>query len=180
FTIVFVLATASVFGVIGTLRINEQVLQRVGGVITIIMGAAFIGLIPALQRDTRFAPRQISSLAGAPLLGGVFALGWTPCLGPTLAGVLSVAAGTEGATAARGVTLIVAYCLGLGLPFVVLAFGSSSAMRGVGWLRRNSQRIKVAGGVIMIAVGIALLTGVWGLFIAWIRNEFVSAVILPI
>lgn len=180
FTIVFVLATASIFGVIGTLRINEQVLQRVGGVITIIMGAAFIGLIPVLQRDTRFAPQQISSLAGAPLLGGVFALGWTPCLGPTLAGVLSVAAGTEGATAARGVTLIVAYCMGLGLPFVVLAFGSSSAMRGVGWLRRNSQKIKVAGGVIMIAVGIALLTGVWGLFIAWIRNEFVSAVILPI
>ena len=180
FTIVFVLATASIFGVIGTLRINEQVLQRVGGVITIIMGAAFIGLIPVLQRDTRFAPQQISSLAGAPLLGGVFALGWTPCLGPTLAGVLSVAAGTEGATAARGVTLIVAYCMGLGLPFVVLAFGSSSAMRGGGWLRRNSQKIKVAGGVIMIAVGIALLTGVWGLFIAWIRNEFVSAVILPI
>ena len=180
FTIVFVLATASIFGVIGTLRINEQVLQRVGGVITIIMGAAFIGLIPVLQRDTRFAPQQISSLAGAPLLGGVFALGWTPCLGPTLAGVLSVAAGTEGATAARGVTLIVAYCMGLGLPFVVLAFGSSSAMRGVGWLRRNSQKIKIAGGVIMIAVGIALLTGVWGLFIAWIRNEFVSAVILPI
>ncbi|MCZ4278283.1 MULTISPECIES: cytochrome c biogenesis CcdA family protein [Nocardiaceae] len=180
FTIVFVLATASVFGVIGTLRINEQVLQRIGGVITIIMGAAFIGLIPALQRDIRFAPQRISSLAGAPLLGGVFALGWTPCLGPTLAGVLSVAAGTEGATAARGVTLIVAYCLGLGLPFVILAFGSSSAMRGVGWLRRNSQRIKVAGGVVMIAVGVALLTGVWGLFIAWIRNEFVTAVVLPI
>nr|WP_256985123.1 cytochrome c biogenesis CcdA family protein [Rhodococcus sp. 06-1059B-a] len=180
FTVVFVLATASVFGVIGTLRINEQVLQRVGGVITIIMGAAFIGLIPALQRDIRFAPQRISSLAGAPLLGGVFALGWTPCLGPTLAGVLSVAAGTEGATAARGVTLIVAYCMGLGLPFVILAFGSSSAMRGVGWLRRNSQRIKVAGGVIMIAVGVALVTGVWGPFIAWIRNEFVSAVVLPI
>ena len=180
FTVVFVLATASVFGVIGTLRINEQVLQRVGGVITIVMGAAFIGLIPVLQRDVRFAPQRISSLAGAPLLGGVFALGWTPCLGPTLAGVLSVAAGTEGATAARGVTLIVAYCLGLGLPFVVLAFGSSSAMRGVGWLRRNSQRIKVAGGVVMIAVGVALLTGVWGLFIAWIRNEFVTAVVLPI
>ena len=180
FTIVFVLATASIFGVIGTLRINEQVLQQVGGAITIIMGLTFIGFIPAFQRDTRFAPQRISSLAGAPVLGGVFALGWTPCLGPTLAWVLSVAAGTEGATAARGVTLIVAYCLGLGLPFVVLAFGSSSAMRGVGWLRRNSQRIKVAGGVIMIAVGVALLTGVWGVFIAWIRNEFVSSVVLPI
>ncbi|RRQ26186.1 cytochrome c biogenesis protein CcdA [Rhodococcus sp. Eu-32] len=180
FTAVFVLATASIFGVIGTLRLNEELLQRVGGVITIVMGLAFIGFIPALQRDTRFAPRNITSLAGAPLLGGVFALGWTPCLGPTLAGVLSVAAGTEGATAARGVTLIVAYCLGLGLPFVLLAFGSSSAMRGVGWLRRNSQRIKVAGGVIMVAVGVALLTGVWGLFVAWIRNEFVTSVVLPI
>ena len=158
----------------------KHLLQQVGGAITIIMGLTFIGFIPAFQRDTRFAPQTISSLAGAPLLGGVFALGWTPCLGPTLAGVLSVAAGTEGATAARGVTLIVAYCLGLGLPFVVLAFGSSSAMRGVGWLRRNSQRIKVAGGVIMIAVGVALLTGVWGVFIAWIRNEFVSSVVLPI
>lgn len=180
FTTIFVLATASIFGVIGTLRVNEDVLQRVGGVITIIMGLTFIGFVPALQRDLRFAPQRISSLAGAPVLGGVFALGWTPCLGPTLAGVISVAAGTEGATAARGVTLIVAYCLGLGLPFVVLAFGSSSAMRGVGWLRRNARKIKIAGGVIMVAVGIALLTGVWGLFIAWIRNEFVSAVVLPI
>ena len=180
FTTVFVLATASIFGVIGTLRVNEEILQRVGGVVTIIMGLTFIGFVPALQRDIRFAPQRISSLAGAPLLGGVFALGWTPCLGPTLAGVLSVAAGTEGATAVRGVTLIVAYCLGLGLPFVVLAFGSSSAMRGVGWLRRNSQKIKVAGGIIMVAVGVALLTGMWGLFIAWIRNEFVSAAVLPI
>ena len=127
FTVVFVFATASVFGVISTLRINEDLLQRVGGVITIVMGLTFIGLIPALQKDARFAPRRISSLAGAPLLGGVFALGWTPCLGPTLAGVLSVAAGTQGTTAARGVLLIVAYCLGLGLPFIVLAFGSGES-----------------------------------------------------
>lgn len=180
FTVVFVLATASVFGVIGALRINQELLQRLGGVITIVMGLAFIGLIPALQKDTRFAPRRISSLAGAPLLGGVFALGWTPCLGPTLAGVLSVAAGTEGTTAARGVLLIVAYCLGLGLPFIALAFGSSSALRGVGWLRRHSRHIQIAGGVMLIAVGIALTTGVWEMFIAWIRDEFVTDVVLPI
>ncbi|QQM55732.1 cytochrome c biogenesis CcdA family protein [Rhodococcus pyridinivorans] len=180
FTVVFVLATASVFGVIGALRINQELLQRLGGVVTIVMGLAFIGLIPALQKDTRFAPRRISSLAGAPLLGGVFALGWTPCLGPTLAGVLSVAAGTEGTTAARGVVLIVAYCLGLGLPFIALAFGSSSALRGVGWLRRHSRTIQIVGGVMLLAVGIALLTGAWELFIAWIRDEFVTSVVLPI
>ncbi|MEE2061715.1 cytochrome c biogenesis CcdA family protein [Rhodococcus artemisiae] len=180
FTVVFVLATASVFGVIGALRINQELLQRAGGVVTIVMGLAFIGLIPALQKDTRFAPRRISSLAGAPLLGGVFALGWTPCLGPTLAGVLSVAAGTEGTTAARGVLLIVAYCLGLGLPFIALAFGSSSALRGVGWLRRHSRTIQIVGGVMLLAVGIALVTGAWELFIAWIRDEFVTNVVLPI
>lgn len=180
FTVVFVAATASVFGVIGALTLNRELLQRVGGVITIVMGLAFIGLIPALQRDTRFAPRPLSSLAGAPLLGAVFGLGWTPCLGPTLAGVLSVAAGTQGTTAARGVVLIIAYCLGLGLPFVALAFGSATAMRGVGWLRRHARAIQILGGVMLVAVGIALLTGMWELFVGWLRNEFVSTVVLPI
>jgi cytochrome c-type biogenesis protein len=180
FTVVFVAATASVFGVIGALTLNRELLQRTGGVITIVMGLAFVGVIPALQRDTRFTPRAISSLAGAPLLGAVFGLGWTPCLGPTLAGVLSVAAGTEGTTAARGVILIVAYCLGLGLPFVVLAFGSASALRGIGWLRRHTRAIQVFGGVMLIAVGLALLTGVWEVFVGWLRNEFVSNVVLPI
>ncbi|MFH5228180.1 cytochrome c biogenesis CcdA family protein [Antrihabitans spumae] len=180
FTVVFVAATASVFGVIGTLSVNRELLQRIGGVITIVMGLTFVGLIPMLQRDTRFAPRRVSSLAGAPLLGAVFGLGWTPCLGPTLAGVISVAAGTEGATAARGVVLIVAYCLGLGLPFVVLAFGSAKAIRGVGWLRHNARAIQVLGGVMLVAVGLALLTGAWELFVGWLRNEFVSNVVLPI
>ncbi len=180
FTVVFVLATASVFGLIGSLRINQDILQRVGGVVTIIMGLAFIGWFPMLQRDTRFAPIRVSSLAGAPLLGGVFGLGWTPCLGPTLAGVLSVAAGTSGTTAARGVVLIIAYCVGLGLPFVVLAFGSSKALRSVDWLRRNSRAIQVFGGIMLLAVGVALVTGAWETLVGWIRDEFVSDVVLPI
>ncbi|WP_280234166.1 cytochrome c biogenesis CcdA family protein [Nocardia cyriacigeorgica] len=180
FTVVFVLATATVFGVIQTLNVNRELLMRLGGVVTILMGLVFIGLVPALQRDTRMEPRRLTSIAGAPLLGGVFALGWTPCLGPTLSGVMAVAAGTEGTTAVRGVALIVAYCLGLGLPFVILAFGSASALRGVGWLRRNSRTIQVIGGLLLVAVGIALVTGAWDQFVAWVRDAFVSEVTLPI
>jgi len=180
FTVVFVLATASVFGVISTLLVNREVLMRVGGVITIAMGLVFIGLIPALQKDVRFEPRRVSSLVGAPLLGGVFALGWTPCLGPTLAGVMSVAAGTDGMTAARGVTLIVAYCIGLGLPFIILALGSARALTGVGWLRRNARTIQIFGGIMLVAVGIALVTGSWDQFVGWVRDAFISEVTLPI
>ncbi|QIS23046.1 cytochrome c biogenesis CcdA family protein [Nocardia terpenica] len=180
FTVVFVLASVTVFGVIQTLNVNRELLQRIGGVVTILMGLVFLGLVPALQRDTRMHPRRLTGVVGAPLLGAVFALGWTPCLGPTLSGVMAVSAGTEGSTAARGVVLIVAYCLGLGLPFVILAFGSASALRGVGWLRRNSRTIQVVGGILLVAVGIALVTGAWDQFVGWVRNVFVSDVTLPI
>ena len=180
FTVVFVLASATVFGVIQTLNVNRELLQRIGGVVTIVMGLVFVGLVPILQHDTRMHPRRLTGIVGAPLLGAVFALGWTPCLGPTLSGVMAVSAGTQGATAARGVALIVAYCLGLGLPFVILAFGSATALRGVGWLRRNSRTIQIIGGVLLVAVGIALVTGMWDLFVGWVRNVFVSQVTLPI
>jgi cytochrome c-type biogenesis protein len=180
FTTVFVLGTVAVLGMTTTLITNQLVLQRVGGVLTIVMGLVFVGLIPALQRQARFSPRQLTTVAGAPVLGAVFALGWTPCLGPTLSGVITVAAATEGANVARGIVLTIAYCMGLGIPFVLLAFGSARAVTGLAWLRRHSRGIQIFGGALLIAVGAALVTGVWNDFISWLRDAFVTDVRLPI
>jgi cytochrome c-type biogenesis protein len=180
FTAVFLLGTVAVLGMTTTLITNQLLLQRIGGVVTIIMGLVFVGLIPALQRQARFTPRQLSTVAGAPLLGAVFALGWTPCLGPTLTGVITVASATDGASVARGVALVIAYCLGLGIPFVLLAFGSARAVQGLGWLRRHTRTIQIFGGVLLLIVGTALVTGLWNDFVAWVRDAFVSDVRLPI
>ena len=180
FTVVFVLGTVAVLGMTTTLITNQLLLQRIGGVVTILMGLVFVGFVPALQRQARFTPRMLSTLAGAPLLGAVFALGWTPCLGPTLTGVITVASATDGASVARGVALVIAYCLGLGVPFVVLGFGSGWAVGGLGRLRRHTRLIQVFGGVLLILVGAALLTGVWNDFVGWVRDAFVSDVRLPI
>ena len=180
FTAVFVLGTVAVLGMTTTLITNQLLLQRIGGVVTIVMGLVFVGFIPALQRDARFAPRQLSTLGGAPLLGAVFALGWTPCLGPTLTGVIAVASATDGANVVRGVALVIAYCLGLGIPFVLLAFGSARAVQGLAWLRRHTRTIQIFGGILLILVGVALVTGVWNDFVSWVRDAFVSDVTLPI
>ncbi|BBY80412.1 cytochrome c biogenesis protein CcdA [Mycolicibacterium pulveris] len=180
FTVVFVLGTVAVLGMTTTLITNQLLLQRIGGVLTIVMGLVFVGFIPALQRDARFTPRQVSTVAGAPLLGAVFALGWTPCLGPTLTGVITVASATDGANVARGVALVLAYCFGLGIPFVLLAFGSAGAVQGLSWLRRHTRTIQIIGGVLLLLVGTALVTGVWNDFVSWVRDAFVSDVTLPI
>jgi cytochrome c-type biogenesis protein len=180
FTTVFVLGTVVVLGMATTLITNQLLLQRIGGVLTIVMGLVFVGLIPALQRQARFSPRQLTTVAGAPLLGAVFGLGWTPCLGPTLTGVITVASATDGASVARGIVLVIAYCLGLGIPFVLLAFGSAKAVAGLGWLRKHTRAIQIFGGALLIAVGAALVTGVWNDFVSWLRDAFVTDVRLPI
>lgn len=179
FTVVFVLLSAMVLGTVQYISPRQELLQRIGGVVTICMGLVFIGVVPALQRDTRMQPKALTTWLGAPMLGGVFALGWTPCLGPTLAAALSVAAGT-GLDASRGVVLIVAYCAGLGLPFVLVAFGSTWALRTVGWLQRHTRKIQVFGGVMLILVGLLLLSGAWALFVGWLRDFAISDTTLPI
>lgn len=174
FTVVFLLATVSVFGAISLITLNAETLMRIGGVVTIIMGLVFMGAVPALQRDTRLQPKKWTTLLGAPLLGGVFALGWTPCLGPTLAAIISVSVGTTGMTAARGVLLVIAYCLGLGLPFLLLAAGSAKAVRSIEFLRTHSRTIQLIGGIAMVIVGILLVTGAWNYFIGWTRQLVVG------
>ena len=174
FTVVFLLATVTVFGAVSAIALNAQTLTRIGGVVTILMGLVFMGAVPALQKDTRFQPKKWTTIIGAPLLGGIFALGWTPCLGPTLAAIISVSVGTEGFTAARGVLLVIAYCIGLGLPFLLVAFGSAKAVRSIDVLRRHSRAIQIAGGIAMIVVGIMMLTGAWDVFIGWSRQLVVG------
>lgn len=161
FTVVFGAILTGVVWLADTLVANEALLQRAGGVVMIAMGLAFVGLIPVLQNERRvhWVPR--AGLWGAPLLGAVFGLGWVPCIGPTLAGVVAVAAGTGGGSL-RGVVLTLAYCAGLGLPFVVIALGASRAVSALGWLRRHTRSIQIGGGVLMVAVGLLLLSGLWG------------------
>lgn len=171
FVVVFGAAVISVLGVSDALLANEQLLQRIGGAVTIAMGLAFLGWIPALRKDLRFRPRRVSGLWGAPLLGAVFGLGWTPCLGPTLAGVIALASGTQaGPPVWRGVVLVLAYCFGLGLPFVLLALSARWAVTTAGWLRRNKRAVQETGGVLLIVVGVLLVTGLWGGLVPLLRG----------
>jgi cytochrome c-type biogenesis protein len=167
FTLVFV-AFGAAFGGLGRVLLEySDVLNRVFGVVTIVMGLAFLGWLPFLQRTARISARPVAGLAGAPLLGIVFGLGWTPCLGPTLAAVNSLAY-TE-ATAGRGAFLGVAYCLGLGIPFVVVALGARWAMGATSFLRRHARTVTRVGGAVLVLVGILLVTGLWTDLMQWLR-----------
>ncbi len=179
FTVVFVLAMATVFGITDRFTgAGGRPLQIIGGLVTIVMGLVFIGLVPALQTERRMSPESVSGrrlgVFAAPLLGAVFALGWTPCLGPTLVAIVAAVTGTEGATAAKGIAMMVAYCVGLGIPFVVLALSSTWAVRSWGWLRRHTRTIQIIGGIALLIVGFALLTGAWEHFVAWLQTRFAA------
>lgn len=165
FTLVFVL-----FGVLaGTLGAAlaqwSDVVTRVLGVVVVLMGLAFLGWLPLGQRERRLHLAPRAGLWGAPLLGVVFGLGWAPCIGPTLVAVYTLA--LDGASAGRGAVLSVAYCVGLGLPFLLVALGLERSQRALGFLRRHRVVVMRVGGGVLVAVGLALVTGLWG---AWTQS----------
>ncbi|MEV6861153.1 cytochrome c biogenesis protein CcdA [Streptosporangium subroseum] len=159
FAAVFVVGGALFGGLGAALFDNADIIKRVLGALTIVLGLAFMGVIPGLQRDFRIHRLPAAGLAGAPLLGLVFGLGWTPCIGPTLGVVLTLGM-TEG-SAGRGALLAFAYALGLGLPFVAAGLAYRKALEAFKAVRRHSQLITRAGGLMLVAVGLLLVTGLW-------------------
>ncbi len=167
FTVVFVLTGVLAAQAGNALRRHERGLELVIGVVVILLGLAFAGVIPGLDRQYRIGWLPGAGLAGAPLLGAVFGLSWTPCLGPTLSAVLGLAY-TSGNTA-RAVPLVVAYCLGLGLPFLAFALGFRRVLGLFAVIRRHSAWVTRVGGVLLVLVGLALVSGGWSDFVNWLR-----------
>ena len=159
FSAVFV-TSGVLFGGLGSLLVEHKtVVDRVLGVVTIGLGLVFMGVLPGLQREVRFHRLPSPGLAGAPLLGVVFGVGWTPCLGPTLAAVQTLAF-TE-ASAARGALLTAAYCLGLGVPFVLSGLMFSRALGAFAVVKRHYGLVMRVGGGLLVLVGLLLVSGAW-------------------
>jgi cytochrome c-type biogenesis protein len=168
FAAVFVLGGALFGGLGGVLLGHSAIIARVLGALTIVLGLGFLGLIPGLQRDVRIHRLPAAGLAGAPLLGIVFGLGWTPCIGPTLAVVLTLS--VNQGSAARGAALAFAYALGLGVPFVLAGLAYRRALHTFKAVRRHTVLITRIGGAMLVAVGLLLVTGWWGGIIAGLQG----------
>ena len=159
FSAIFV-SYGALFGSVGQQLVPYQrTISIVMGVVVIGLGLAFMGWLPFLQRDVRIHRVPAVGLAAAPLLGALFGLGWTPCIGPTLAAVLTMSLGE--ADAGRGAFLTLIYCIGLGVPFVVAALAFRRFMGAVSWVRRHQQVFSYVGGGLLVAVGVLLVTGIW-------------------
>lgn len=170
FTAVFV-ATGALFGTLGSsIRVHHLLLERVFGVLTIGMGLVFMGRFRFMQREFKVHRLPEAGLLGAPLLGLTFGLAWTPCLTPTFSAVYGLAA-TQG-TAGRGALLLVAYCLGLGVPFLLVALGLGWVTDALQLVRTHARLVSRLGGGLLVLMGVLLLTGVWDDWMNWLRLEF--------
>ncbi len=173
FSVVFV-ALGTLSGALGAWLVTwQRQITLVLGVLTIVLGLVFAGVVPWLQRDWRVHRVPAVGLAAAPLLGLLFGLGWTPCIGPTL-GVITTLSINE-ATAGRGALLSACYALGLGVPFVVAGLAYRRALGAFGWVRRHQTWVMRAGGLMMVAVGLLLVTGWWNELVTWLQIHLVSS-----
>ena len=174
-SVLFVLGFTAVFvslgvlaGTAGLLFVSQnQWVQIILGLLVVVFGLAMIGQFKFLQQSIKlpFSPKL--GLAGAPLLGVVFALGWSPCIGPTLSAVLVLA--SDSGDPVRGAILATVYSLGIGIPFVLIAAGSSWATKSVGFVKRHIRTFNLVGGGVLVVIGVLLMTGLWNRFVAWIQ-----------
>lgn len=175
FSVIFV-AFMALAGSIGVWLLQYQdLITRVLGVVVIVMGLVFVGLFRPFQQTKKLSIAPRAGLIGAPLLGAAFAIGWTPCLGPTLAAIsaLSVQSGSVG----RGALLGLAYCVGLGIPFVLVALGFGWVTSSTAWLRRHTRTLNIIGGAALILIGVLMVTGVWTNLMYWLQavmNSYVT------
>jgi cytochrome c-type biogenesis protein len=167
FAVVFISLTVLTTRLGGALLTNARTLEIVAGALIILFGVAMLGWIPGLQREVRIHRLPQAGLWGAPVFGAVFALSWIPCIGPTLGAVMLL--GTSSGQPVRAAALAAAYCVGIGAPFLALGLGMRRLAGVVQVIRRNSQWVTRIGGILLLAVGLALVTGAWGEFIIWLR-----------
>jgi cytochrome c-type biogenesis protein len=172
FTVVFV-SMAMLGGTLGRFLLEYQdLITRILGVVIIAMGFVFIGWFGLAQRISRPQVRGNLGLIGAPLLGIALGIGWAPCIGPTLAVILTMA--FDSGSAARAALLGVAYSLGLGIPFLLLTLGFGWATRSVSFVRRHIRVVNLIGGVVLIVLGLLMVTGVWTAVMAQLQGVFAS------
>lgn len=181
-SLLFVAGFATVFVLLGVASASiavwffewRRTLTIVLGALTIVLGLAFAGFlrIPGLDRDVRVHKIPSVGLLAAPGLGFLFGLGWTPCVGPTLVAITSLAY-NEG-TAGRGALLSGVYALGLGIPFVLIALGFGWSMRAVGWLRKRQVLVMRVGGLMLVAVGVLLVTGWWDVVVQDLQRSLIT------
>ncbi|MDE9365020.1 cytochrome c biogenesis CcdA family protein [Luteipulveratus sp. YIM 133132] len=171
FSVVFV-SLAYAAGTAATfLRGNHELLMRVGGAIVIVLALVYLGFVG--QRGIPIQWRPAAGLVGAPLLGAVFGLGMSPCIGPVLGAIVSLSASMtdDSGDIRRGVLLAAFYSLGMGLPFLLIAAGWSRAEKASRWLRDHHRPIQLVGGVLMLLVGVLMVAGVWDHATAWLQTN---------
>ncbi|WP_019143739.1 MULTISPECIES: cytochrome c biogenesis CcdA family protein [Aeromicrobium] len=161
FSAVFV-SLGTLFGAVGQeLKDYQRPISVVMGIVVIVLGLAFMGGVSWLQRDVRVHTVPAVGVAVAPLLGVLFGLGWTPCIGPTLSAVLGLAVSADDASAGRGALLAFVYCLGLGIPFVLAAVAFSRFTRALRWFKRHQRLVGLVGGALLVVMGVLLVSGLW-------------------